>query len=82
MRYVDHIKESLNSRLHSTTAEAPVASRRAIQSATKKAYRTSVQTGRMSKQQRVARIWSDAKRRGDHARASNLEAIYRKLTEG
>ena len=38
-----------------------------------------VRSGKMSSMQRVARIWSDARRRGDTERADQLLRVYKKL---
>jgi len=66
VKYIDHIKEYIYEE-------------DAFKRQVKKSKRTAIRTGKMSKQQRVARLYSDAKSRGDSDRADALLQIYRKL---
>lgn len=67
MSYTDTIKEYLYE------------SGELVRKDVKRRERADVRSGKMSQKQRVARIWSDAQRRGDTDKANALYKIYKRL---
>ena len=65
MRYIDQIKDYIYEDVFKREE--------------KKAKVTALRTGKMTKRDRVARLYSDAKKRGDDNRAGALLQIYKKL---
>ena len=65
MKYIDHIKDYIYEDVFKREE--------------KKAKVTALRTGKMTKRDRVARLYSDAKKRGDDNRAGALLQIYKKL---